>query len=71
MRKAGFVDGWRRSHAGSVEAHGVGATYPADKPTKRIDYVFHRGLGDAEASDAAVPDTLASDHRPVVVSLKF
>jgi endonuclease/exonuclease/phosphatase family metal-dependent hydrolase len=77
MRKAGFVDGWRRSHAGSVEAHGVGATYPADKPTKRIDYVFYRGLGedrppeqDEDASEA-VPDTLASDHRPVVIGLWF
>ena len=77
MRKAGFVDGWRRSHAGSVEAHGVGATYPADKPTKRIDYIFYRGLGedrppeqDEDASEA-VPDTLASDHRPIVIGLWF
>ncbi|HEX6185109.1 MAG TPA: endonuclease/exonuclease/phosphatase family protein [Pyrinomonadaceae bacterium] len=77
MRKAGFVDGWRRSHAGNVEAPGVGATYPADKPTKRIDYIFYRGLGedrppeqDEDASEA-VPNTLASDHRPVVVGLWF
>lgn len=77
MSKAGFADGWRRSHAGSVEAHGVGATYPADKPTKRIDYIFYRGLGedrppeqDEDASEA-VPDTLASDHRPVVIGLWF
>ncbi len=77
MQQAGFVDGWRRSHAGSVEAPGVGATYPADKPKKRIDYIFYRGLGedrppeqDEDASEV-VPDTLASDHRPIVIGLWF
>lgn len=64
MREAGFADAWARETA-------AGLTYPADKPAKRIDYVFHRGLGDAAASGASVPDTLASDHRPVVVSLTF
>ena len=68
MLKAGFADGWTR--AGTQDPAG-GLTYPADKPVKRIDYVFYRGPGDAEASGATVPDTLASDHRPVVVSLKF
>jgi endonuclease/exonuclease/phosphatase family metal-dependent hydrolase len=68
MLKAGFADGWTR--AGTRDPAG-GHTYPADKPVKRIDYVFYRGLGDAEASGATAPDTLASDHRPVVVSLKF
>jgi len=77
MRQAGFADGWRRSHGPSAEFPGEGATYPADKPTKRIDYIFYRGLGEdrppAEDEDAseAVPDTLASDHRPVVVGLWF
>jgi len=64
MLKAGFVDAW-------TQESGVGLTYPADKPTKRIDYVFHRGLGGDVQATATVPDTLASDHRPVVVSLKF
>jgi endonuclease/exonuclease/phosphatase family metal-dependent hydrolase len=68
MLKAGFADGWTR--AGTREPAG-GLTYPADKPTKRIDYVFYRGLGGDEHVTASVPDTLASDHRPVVVSLKF
>ncbi|MCA1618448.1 MAG: endonuclease/exonuclease/phosphatase family protein [Acidobacteria bacterium] len=69
MRAAGFADGWRRA--------GEGATYPADKPAKRIDYVFYRGLGegrtprDDEDAAQSVPDTLASDHRPVVVGLWF
>jgi endonuclease/exonuclease/phosphatase family metal-dependent hydrolase len=77
MGGAGFVDGWRRGRGPSAEFPGDGATYPADKPTKRIDYVFYRGLGedrppaDDEDASQAVPDTLASDHRPVVVRLRF
>lgn len=44
-----------------------GLTVPADKPSKRIDYVlmskhFH-------VRSASVPVTVASDHRPVVVDL--
>jgi endonuclease/exonuclease/phosphatase family metal-dependent hydrolase len=64
MLKAGFADGWAQETT-------PGLTYPADKPVKRIDYVFHRGLGEGVRASATVPDTLASDHRPVVVSLKF
>jgi endonuclease/exonuclease/phosphatase family metal-dependent hydrolase len=63
MLKAGFADAWTRDAAGP--------TYPADKPSKRIDYVFHRDLGPDARADASVPDTLASDHRPLVVSLSF
>jgi endonuclease/exonuclease/phosphatase family metal-dependent hydrolase len=63
MLKAGFKDAWTQDAAG--------LTYPADKPTKRIDYVFHRGLGEDPHASTTVPDTLASDHRPLVVSLKF
>ena len=64
MLKAGFADGWTQTNT-------AGLTYPADKPVKRIDYVFHRNLGDNVRATASVPGTLASDHRPVVVSLKF
>lgn len=77
MGGAGFADGWRRARGPSAEFPGDGATYPADKPTKRIDYVFYRGLGedrppdDDEDASQSVPDTLASDHRPVVVRLWF
>jgi endonuclease/exonuclease/phosphatase family metal-dependent hydrolase len=63
MLKAGFADGWTQETT-------AGLTYPADRPTKRIDYVFHRNLG-GDVHAAAVPDTLASDHRPLVVTLKF
>lgn len=64
MLKAGFADGWTPQTT-------AGLTYPADKPAKRIDYVFHRGLGPDVQATATVPDTLASDHRPLVVTLKF
>jgi endonuclease/exonuclease/phosphatase family metal-dependent hydrolase len=70
MLKAGFTDVWR-SCASCAQDPAGGLTYPADKPTKRIDYVFHRGLGGGEHATATVPDTLASDHRPLFVSLKF
>lgn len=63
MLKAGFKDAWTRD--------APGPTFPADKPTKRIDYVYHRGLGEDVHATATVPDTLASDHRPLVVSLSF
>jgi endonuclease/exonuclease/phosphatase (EEP) superfamily protein YafD len=78
MQQAGFADGWRRSHGASgPELPGGGATYPADKPTKRIDYIFYHGVGedrpltDDEDAAEAVPNTLASDHRPIVVGLWF
>lgn len=71
MLKAGFADGWLRACSACAADPRSGPTYPADKPTKRIDYVFYRGLGGDVRAAATVPDTLASDHRPVVVSLKF
>jgi endonuclease/exonuclease/phosphatase family metal-dependent hydrolase len=43
---------------------GGAATFPADAPTKRLDYVaVSRGL---RVLDVRVPVTLASDHLPVV-----
>lgn len=42
-------------------------TYPADVPTDRIDYVtVSPGIG---VRTARVPETVASDHRPVVADL--
>ncbi|MBV9924906.1 MAG: endonuclease/exonuclease/phosphatase family protein [Acidobacteria bacterium] len=61
MLKSGFNDAWPFDTAS-------GHTYPADKPAKRIDYVFHRNLGGVVHTAPTVPDTLASDHRPLVVS---
>lgn len=47
---------------------GDGLTYPAEAPVKRIDYVLV--TPDVQVVDAQVVDTRASDHRPVVVSLR-
>ena len=46
-----------------------GYTYPADAPVRRIDYVFL--AGPVAAAGAGVPNTQASDHRPVVADLVF
>ena len=44
-----------------------GATYPAAAPTKRIDFVTVSD--DVRVRSATVPETLASDHRPVLAEL--
>ena len=45
----------------------TGFTFPADLPAKRIDYVtMSPGV---TARSATVPETLASDHRPVLADL--
>lgn len=46
---------------------GLGYTYPADAPSKRIDYVL--ASRDFRTLSARVPVTESSDHRPVVVDL--
>jgi endonuclease/exonuclease/phosphatase family metal-dependent hydrolase len=48
---------------------GSGFTYPAKEPVRRIDYVLTSPH--FVARSARVPDTQASDHRPVVVDLAF
>nr|WSW67986.1 endonuclease/exonuclease/phosphatase family protein [Streptomyces sp. NBC_00995] len=45
-----------------------GPTYPALNPVQRIDYVAVSG-DTVRVRDAAVAETLASDHRPVVADL--
>ena len=47
-----------------------GFSYPADKPAKRIDYIFMRQTDGISAKRAWIPDTLASDHVPVVAELE-
>lgn len=61
-----FQDGWING-----KAKEAGLSYPADKPTKRIDYIFTRQSDRIRAKKAWVVDTLASDHRPVVVELEL
>lgn len=45
---------------------GVGSTFRADAPDRRIDYIF---LRDATCSAARVMPTTLSDHRPVIVDV--
>src|SRR5438128_5492084 len=61
-----FEDAWLRSHA-----KGDGLSYPADKPAKRIDYIFYRANGGVRAKRAWVVSTLASDHIPVMAELEI
>ncbi|OYD06312.1 metal-dependent hydrolase [Paludifilum halophilum] len=44
-----------------------GYTFPAGEPTKRIDYVL--ATPGIRVESAHVPNTLASDHRPVIADL--
>lgn len=60
-----FDDAWLSSRA-----KGDGLSYPADKPVKRIDYVFlSKGEG-LRAKKSWVVNSLASDHLPVVVDVE-
>jgi endonuclease/exonuclease/phosphatase family metal-dependent hydrolase len=45
---------------------GNGATFDALKPKERIDYLFVRKMDFARLLSIRVPETNASDHRPVV-----
>jgi endonuclease/exonuclease/phosphatase family metal-dependent hydrolase len=61
-----FDDAWVRSRAKDA-----GLTYPADKPMKRIDYVFTRQSDRTKTKKAWVVNTLASDHLPLVADLEL
>jgi endonuclease/exonuclease/phosphatase family metal-dependent hydrolase len=61
-----FDDAWIRSRAKDA-----GLTYPADKPMKRIDYVFTRESDRVKVKKAWVVKTLASDHLPLVADLEL
>ncbi len=62
LRAAGLRDAWTECGSGD------GCTYPADAPTKRIDYLFLSG--NLHCSTASVIDTQISDHRPVLISMR-
>jgi endonuclease/exonuclease/phosphatase family metal-dependent hydrolase len=48
---------------------GPGFTYPSNAPVRRIDYVLTSPH--FLVRDAKVPETIASDHRPVVIDLEL
>ena len=69
-----FEDAWIR-HDYRVWSDGSdrneGHSYPADKPAKRIDYIFTRRSDEIKTKRAWVVTTLASDHVPVVADLEI
>jgi len=58
-----FADAWT--------AGGAGFTYPADKPAKRIDYIFYAADHEVRVRRARVVSTEASDHLPLVADLEI
>jgi endonuclease/exonuclease/phosphatase family metal-dependent hydrolase len=56
-----------RLHDAWPASSGPGFTYPAEAPAKRIDFVLTSGH--FRVRSAAVADSTASDHRPVIVDL--
>jgi endonuclease/exonuclease/phosphatase family metal-dependent hydrolase len=63
VRNGGLRDAWL------VCGRGDGFTYPADTPVKRIDYLYLTGA--ATCTRAEVVETTASDHRPLLVTVKL
>jgi endonuclease/exonuclease/phosphatase family metal-dependent hydrolase len=61
-----FQDAWTIG-----KAKEAGLSYPADKPAKRIDYIFTRQADHIRTKQAWIVNTLASDHLPVVADLEI
>jgi endonuclease/exonuclease/phosphatase family metal-dependent hydrolase len=61
-----FGDAWTERRAADE-----GFSYPADKPAKRIDYIFFRSTDRVRTKRAWIVNTLASDHVPVVADLEI
>ena len=61
-----YADAWILSRANAD-----GLSYPADRPSKRIDYIFCRTSDNVRAKKAWVVKTLASDHLPVMAELEL
>ena len=66
LMRALFDDAWAASRA-----NGDGFSYPADRPTKRIDYIFTRQSDGIKTKRVWIVETLASDHVPVVAELEI
>ena len=63
LRANGFRDSWQTCGTGD------GFSYPADSSRKRIDYLFI--IAGVECTEARVINTEASDHRPVLFTLRL
>jgi endonuclease/exonuclease/phosphatase family metal-dependent hydrolase len=66
LMQAKFTDAWVAS-----KTKETGLSYPADKPAKRIDYIFTRELDRVRTRKAWLVNTPASDHLPVVADLEI
>ncbi len=64
MRKK-YKDAWH------VSGHGCGKTYPTIKPKRRLDYLFCNHLFEINTVYVASNEREASDHLPVIASLRF
>ena len=65
LMQESFDDAWFRNRNADA-----GFSFPADKPVKRIDYVFSRRSDAVQAKRVWTVNTLASDHIPVVADLE-
>jgi len=61
-----FDDAWTAARAADE-----GFSYPTDKPSKRIDYIFFRPTDRVRTKRAWIVETTASDHIPVVADLEI
>ena len=66
LMRGSFNDAWTE-----IKQNDEGFSYPADKPAKRIDYIFSRSSDGIRARRAWIVNTLASDHVPVVAELEI
>ena len=62
----GFEDAWIVS---KIKEQGL--SYPADKPVKRIDYIFTRRSDRLGVKRPRIITTLASDHLPLVADIQI
>jgi endonuclease/exonuclease/phosphatase (EEP) superfamily protein YafD len=62
LRSNGFRDSWQTCGTGD------GFSYPADTARKRIDYLF--AIAGVECTAAIVVNSQASDHRPVLFTVR-
>jgi endonuclease/exonuclease/phosphatase family metal-dependent hydrolase len=63
--KKSFADTWQ------LVGNGKGLTYPSPEPKQRIDYIWISPDKTIQPLIAWVPDTKASDHRPVVAEFRL
>lgn len=61
-----FRDAWLEA-----KTPGAGLSYPADKPLKRIDYIYCGAKDRIRTKKAWIVNTLASDHLPVIADLEL